>query len=109
MEVRTMAPPRIPLADRFWTKVQKTNNCWLWTGATDLNGYGVIHTGNGCKLLKFAHRIAWQLTNCPIPDRLHVLHHCDVPLCCNPKHLFPGTQTDNMFDRDAKGRVRHGK
>ena len=52
-----------------------------------------------------AHRIAWELTHGPIADGLFVLHTCDVPLCCNPQHLFLGTQRDNIRDAAAKGRL----
>jgi hypothetical protein len=52
----------------------------------------------------YAHRMAWILTHGPIPDGLHICHRCDVPLCCNPSHLFLGTQGDNNRDAFAKGR-----
>lgn len=53
-----------------------------------------------------AHRVAWELTHGAIADGLFVLHKCDVPLCCNPQHLFLGTQLDNLRDASAKGRLR---
>jgi len=64
-------------------------------GARNVNGYGVH-----CHVL--AHRMAWILTIGP--TSVFVLHHCDNPPCCNPAHLFTGTQTDNVRDMDAKGR-----
>jgi hypothetical protein len=51
-----------------------------------------------------SHRFAYELEHGPIPDGLFVLHRCDNRKCCNPKHLFIGTQADNMHDMDAKGR-----
>lgn len=87
---------------RFWSKVQKTNDCWLWIGPTWGFGYGRFKIGH-----KYgqAHRYSFQLAN---PGRaiedLWVLHHCDNPLCVNPAHLFLGTRQDNMDDMKAKGR-----
>jgi hypothetical protein len=53
-----------------------------------------------------AHRVAWTLTNGPIPAGLVVCHRCDNPPCCNPEHMFIGTQRDNLADMFAKGRWR---
>lgn len=55
-----------------------------------------------------AHRAAWIEANGPIPDGLFVLHRCDNPKCCNPAHLFLGTQSANALDMWAKGRARPG-
>jgi hypothetical protein len=88
-------------ASRFWARIQKTDGCWLWTGATLPNGYG--HMNIRSKHW-FPHRYAWTLTNGPIPDGLWVLHRCDTPLCCRPDHLFLGTSYDNVQDMIAKGR-----
>ena len=51
-----------------------------------------------------AHRLSFTLENGEIPDRLLVLHRCDVPLCVRPSHLFCGTHLDNHRDCQAKGR-----
>lgn len=94
---------------RFWAKVVKgagKNSCWLWLGCKLSKGYGQL-TVNGNKHL--AHRFSWELFFGPIPAELFVLHHCDVPACVNPAHLWLGTNADNMRDRNAKGRQASGK
>lgn len=96
---------RLPIGDRFWAKVDKSSKCWLWTGGTT-RGYGTFFVGIHERAVP-AHRVSWQLANGPIPDGLWVLHECDTPLCVRPDHLFLGTQTDNMQDAAAKGRVRN--
>ena len=100
-----MGTPRVPLAERFWDKVNKSDGCWTWTAASNEKGYGVIGAGNGRNVL--AHRASWSLAFGPIPDRLKVLHRCDVPSCVRPDHLFLGTAADNTADMIAKGRMRH--
>lgn len=86
---------------RFWDKVNKTDDCWLWTAGTS-SGYGTIR-GLDQKSVG-AHRLSWELAHGPIPDDLQVLHECDNKLCVRPSHLFLGTQLDNMRDMVAKGR-----
>jgi hypothetical protein len=88
---------------RFWSRVQQDapDACWEWEGARHPFGYGSLSFQG-----RFvdAHRVAWELTNGPIPPGLHVLHRCDNPPCCNPAHLFLGTARDNSRDMCQKGR-----
>lgn len=90
--------------DRFWARVDKSGDCWTWSGLKKGNGYGrVWWDGRGTT----AHRAAWMIANGPIPPGLCVLHRCDNPPCCNPAHLFAGTQQQNIADKVAKGRHRY--
>lgn len=89
-------------AANFWKRVDKSggdNACWEWGGRTHKN-YGTWHW-NG--VTEGAHRIAYRLSTADPADRL-VLHSCDNPICCNPKHLRLGTHADNSLDRDLKRR-----
>lgn len=90
---------------RFWPKVNKTPDCWEWTACVGRR-YGLFF--NGKKLMP-AHRFAWEITNGPIPEGIFVCHHCDNPLCIRPDHLFLGTHSENMADRNAKGRQASGE
>lgn len=100
-----MPRAKLPLADRFWPKVQKTDGCWLWKSCV-VRGYGVIQ--DGPKLLK-AHRVAYELAKGPIPRGLIVLHKCYNPLCVNPDHLVAGDHKENARDREACGRTQRGE
>lgn len=86
---------------RFWAKVEKTENCWLWKGALTHFGHGQVRIQG--RLLR-SHRVSWEWSKGPVLDGLCVLHKCDVPNCVNPDHLFLGTKADNTQDMMAKGR-----
>lgn len=107
---------------RFWSKVDKVNGpipdqtnphyaglekCWTWTDSKNRNGYGQF-TVRG-RMFR-PHRLAWILAHGPIPksdDNYHglcVMHRCDNPACVRPDHFVLGTHTDNMRDKERKGR-----
>jgi hypothetical protein len=91
--------------DRFWRLVNRTDDpdgCWEYTGQRDKYGYGRI--GIFYKEY-FAHRIAYMASKGNIPEGMKILHTCDNPPCCNPRHLKPGTQADNIRDAAQKGRL----
>lgn len=100
--IRTVNPEK-----RFWSKVKKTETCWLWQGAPDnKRGYARIYVaGNGIAV----HRFSWVLLHGPIPEGLVVRHRCDVPNCVNPEHLELGTPADNNRDKVERGRQARGE
>lgn len=82
--------------------------CWLWTGAHNAKGYGVFKVGTRRPVR--AHRMSFVVSGKELPpEKPLVCHHCDTPGCCNPDHLFAGTNDDNMRDRDEKGRGAAGE
>jgi hypothetical protein len=87
---------------RFLSKVQKTESCWIWTGARNDKGYGNFRL-NGKTV--YSHRVSYEIHKGPIQHKLFVCHSCDNPICLNPGHLFLGSQKDNMVDMKAKGRA----
>lgn len=79
---------------RFWLKVDKTETCWNWTGATRGDGHGhLVRDGRWTG----AHRYAYQITRGPIPTGLVIDHLCRNGLCVNPDHLEPVTQRVNTL------------
>ena len=84
--------------------VCQQTGCWNWTASKNARGYGQFWDG---ETMRTSHRVSFQIHTGRIPDGMHVLHRCDNPACICPDHLFLGTNTDNMADRDAKGRVAH--
>jgi len=79
-------------AGRFWDKVDKTGECWNWTGAKKAAGYGQLAVN---KRMLIAHRVSYTLANGQIPDGVHIDHRCHNKSCVNPAHLRPATQKQN--------------
>lgn len=89
---------------RFWRKVDRRgpDECWEWSGRRDKDGYGQFRTNNPRRMRRaniVAHEIEYGL-----PNGLQVCHSCDNPPCCNPQHLWGGTNSDNQQDSVTKGR-----
>jgi len=98
---------------RFWSKVDKSGGpdaCWPWMAGKLKAGYGKFKA-YGRTLT--SHRVSHSISKGYIPKDgsyhgICVCHKCDVKLCCNPSHLFLGTQADNVKDREDKGRTASG-
>jgi hypothetical protein len=99
------------ICDRFWYKVNYPGNddeCWEWIGYRNDKNYGRFGVN---WVVVFSHRFAYEYYNGPIPPiaHIHILHDCDNPPCCNPNHLFLGTDQDNMTDKVNKNRQLKGE
>jgi hypothetical protein len=94
------------IAERFWAKVdvRGSDDCWLWQGARDVNGYGrLILDGRNEK----AHRVALALDGRPVSSRKeYACHTCDVKACVNPRHLYVGNASTNVRDAIERGLFR---
>lgn len=91
---------------RFLMCIQENpeTKCWEWVALRRKDEgyeYGCFSM-NG--RMKRAHRVMWEWINGAIPPRIFICHRCDNPPCCNPDHLFAGTQQQNMDDMHSKGR-----
>lgn len=94
---------------RFWSKVDMSNgpdSCWNWTGCVLPDGYGFCGFDSRRNLRP--HRVAFEIANPGFDKSMYVCHRCDNTLCCNPSHLFAGTQLDNMRDKTSKSRQARG-
>lgn len=97
--------------EKFWKKVKRGvfNACWPWSGCIHKarGGYGLFSISGKWT---GAHRVAWMChTNRAIPDGMVILHKCDNPSCCNPRHLDLGTHADNHADMFSKNRHAKGE
>jgi hypothetical protein len=81
-------------SERFWARVDKSRDCWLWTGCLNNKGYGIFNMGSGKRVL--THRFSYEDASGPIPEGMVIDHVCHVMSCCNPQHLRVSTQKQNI-------------
>ena len=97
---------------RFWSKVDRSGDCWVWTACRhrDRHGaptYGMLRGPNRTTLK--AHRVSYEIAYGLIPEGQAVLHGCDNYACVRPTHLYLGTQLDNIRDMVERHRTPHGQ
>lgn len=94
--------------DRVLDRIERIpfSGCWIFMGAINDFGYGIVGAGPLLKGNDRAHRVTFRHFKGDIPPGRVVCHTCDVPSCCNPDHLFLGTHQDNRLDCKKKGRDR---
>ena len=86
------------LSERFWSKVDKSGDCWTWTAVKDKSGYGQFRLDGQ---MRRAHRVAYQLSVGEVPDGMLIDHICHQPSCVNPEHLRPVTRKENGENRSG--------
>lgn len=97
---------RATAIDRVMSRIEiiPESGCWIFMGALNEAGYGIVGLGGRGAGNDRAHRITYRHFVGETPKGMYVCHRCDVPSCCNPDHLFLGTSKDNNHDMRRKGR-----
>jgi hypothetical protein len=96
---------RVSTAERYWSKVNKTDDHWLWTDTPNSGGYGTFKAHGQTY---GAHHYGLILAGIDVPAGLEIDHLCCVPLCVRPDHLEPGVTHQVNMDRRALTRCKNG-
>lgn len=90
---------KVPEIERFWEKVDKTeeSDCWTWKNALDRDGYGYLRRYRGPMV--GAHVFSYEIENGPVPEGKEIDHACRNRSCVNPLHLRAVTHKQNMENR----------
>lgn len=97
---------RIVVHTKLVEVVEGMSACWEWTGLRSRGGYGRMRVAGGPT--SAAHRYALLTRLGSLDNAETARHHCDNPPCCNPKHLEPGSQLQNVCDRNGRARTAVG-
>ena len=97
------------IVDRIMARVEVNaeTGCWVWQGGCNGDGYGQITDDSGTT--QKVHRVMYEHSVASIQHGMKICHSCDNPPCCNPAHLFQGTDAENREDARQKGRLPHGE
>ena len=102
---KTKDANRPSIEEKFWSNVEKTDGCWLWTGYSDKDGYGVlVYEGKFYRCPSFS----LKLDGRPVPKGRFACHTCDTPACVKPEHLYVGTPSQNVQDALSRNRMLVG-
>jgi hypothetical protein len=97
----TAVPPKMTDAERFWSKVDKTGECWTWTDPLSPSGYGRINIGGRKGRYWQAHRLSYVMAFGAVADDMDIDHQCLNRPCVNPCHLRAATRKQNNENRSG--------
>lgn len=84
---------------RILGNIKKIDDCWIWLGKKNRDGYGEIMIDGKRRRLT---RLVYEFYKNPLSENKYVCHTCDIPACINPNHLWEGTNQENQIDRIKK-------